>query len=376
MNRASLLVVPLVAALAACGSVVVVPIGPSADAAPTPDVAPTPDAVVPGDGGVTPPPPPVDVPPPLDVPPPDVAPPPPPGALARACQNFCQRGNAVCGTTADCAALCREALAQPGVVRCPAEALALITCGFSRNAFVCRPSRNTFELDTATCAGPSAAYERCANGTPPPPPPPVDGGMDPLRAVCARVCESMARACGTASSGCVDECVAVGSAPTYAMCSEQVIAAYECSVRAGFTCGPMGMAQPPRACASFFMAATDCLNGGVDPPPPPPVDGGPAPTYPGCAEACALADRACGMRDTTCVSGCSDAGSMLSGTCRRVFDEMLACVQRNGFTCRGGSPQPASACDALVMRLQMCGSGGSGGSGGGTPLVDAGAPDR
>jgi len=378
MNRASLLFAPLAAALAACGSVVVVPVDPRADAAPTPDVAPTPDAVVPGDGGVTPPPPidvpppPVDVPPPpVDVPPPDVAPPPPPGALARACQNFCQRGNAVCGTTADCAALCRDALARPGVVRCPAEALAMLACGFSRNAFVCRPSRNTFELDTATCAGPSAAYERCANGTPPPPP--VDGGTDPLRAACAQVCDRTARDCGTASSNCVDQCAMVSSAPNYATCSAQVLAVYDCVARNGLTCGPMGMNQPAPACAPLLSAAQMCLTGGVDPPPPPPppVDGGPAPTYPGCAEACALADRACGLSGTTCAADCSDTGSMLSGTCRRVFDEMLACVRRNGFTCRGGSPQIASACDALAMRLQMCGGGG-----GSTPTVDAGAPDR
>lgn len=287
MNRASLLVAPLVAALAACGSVVVVPIGPRADAAPTPDVSPMPDAVAPdgapvNDGSVIPPPP-----PPIDVPAVDVTRPPPP----------------------------------------------------------------------------------------PPPPPPGDGGTDPLRATCARVCDRMARDCGTATSNCVDQCAMVGGAPNYATCSAQVLAAYDCVTRTGFTCGPMGMAQPPRACASFFMAATGCLNGGVDPPPPPPPpdDAGPAPTYPGCAEACALADRACGMSDTGCAANCSDAASMLGGTCQRVFDQLLICVQRNGFVCSGGNPRPAAACDALSMRLQMCGSGGSGG---GTPLVDAGAPDR
>jgi hypothetical protein len=361
VNRSLLLFVPL---LAACGSVVIVPGDPRADAA-APDAAVL-DGTVPGDAVTPPPPPPPDV-TVVDATPPPPPPPPPPQTLARACQTFCMRGNAVCRTTADCATLCRNALSQSGVMQCPAEALALITCGTNRNGFVCRPGSNSFDLDRMLCSAESMAFDRCQSTPPPPPPPPPD----PLREICARVCERQARDCGTASSGCVEQCASVAAAPNYDRCSAQVLAVYTCAARVGFTCGPMGMNQLPAACRPAAETAQTCLNGPTEPPPPP-DDGGVAPLYRACVDACAVADRACGMSDPACATDCSSTAAMLRGACLRTFDELMTCVQRNGFTCMGGSPQPSSVCNPILTRLEMCAGGGGGGA---PPTVDAGAPD-
>jgi len=199
--------------------------------------------------------------------------------------------------------------------------------------------------------------------------------MDPLRALCAQVCDRQARDCGTASSNCVDQCAAIGAAPNYDRCSAQVLSVYTCAVRVGFTCGPMGMNQLPAACRPAAQAAQTCLNGMPDPPPPvdagPPPDDAPVALYRGCVDACGVADRACGVSDPSCAPDCSNAAAMLRGACLRTFDELMTCVQRNGFTCTGGSPRPSSACDPILMRLEMC----SGGGGAPTPTVDAGRPD-
>jgi hypothetical protein len=137
----------------------------------------------------------------------------------------------------------------------------------------------------------------------------------------------------------------------------------------------MGMNQPAAACRTVGRAASACLNGPTDPPPPddagPAPDDASAPLYRGCVDACAVADRACGTSDPSCAPECSSAAAMLGGACLRVFDELMTCVQRNGFTCTGGSPRPSSACDPILMRLEMCGGGG----GAPPPAVDAGRPD-
>jgi hypothetical protein len=157
------------------------------------------------------------------------------------------------------------------------------------------------------------------------------------------------------------------------MCSDAFGRYLQCILDNGWTCSSSGP-QSPMACQPLALEVMRCA-GGEPPPPPPPVDGGTVePVYPGCPQACAQANMACRTMDATCVSECSRSVSLAPG-CLRVFDRVLACLGREGFTCPRGEPTPSTRCDSVIAEFEMCAM--SSGGGGETPpppmTRDAGA---